>query len=54
MDFYIYRILLPALPIDFFLTIGLFYLLKNSVSFKRKRRVGTVLLKSEGLQSSGY
>jgi hypothetical protein len=39
MDFYVSRILFPALPIDVVLTIGLFYLLKNSVSFKRKRRV---------------
>ena len=39
MDFYVSRILLSALPIDVFLTIGLFYLLKNSVSLKRKRRV---------------
>ena len=40
--FYVSRILFPALPIDVVLTVGLFYLLKNSVSFKRKRKVPSV------------
>ena len=38
MDFYVSSILLPVLPIDVFLTIGLFYFLKNSISFKGKRK----------------